>query len=33
MEIVVGLLKDRVTVEKAPDAKKRRVEEKYKSHR
>ncbi|CAG8587122.1 11262_t:CDS:2 [Paraglomus brasilianum] len=29
METIVGLLKDRVTVEKAPDAKKRRVEEKY----
>jgi len=25
MEIIVGLLKDRITVEKAPDAKKRRV--------
>ncbi|CAG8787207.1 44361_t:CDS:2 [Gigaspora margarita] len=31
MEIIVGLLKDRITVKKAPDAKKQRVEEKYKS--
>ena len=29
MEIIMGLLKDRVTVEKASDAKKRRVDEKY----